>query len=327
MTKLLDKIRGGGGIRELPTQLNRMSAQAKSKALGERRERIRALATSKHATPAARNEALREIRAMAVDVKRLEAAGARSDVPPLTAEEKALEAGRRNYLTRSLSERTKAEQAVRVLIDNHLLSSELGRIQLHAENISDDEGVELIDLLDGRYLRGEEWGQARQARFRELVVKLAGFDCFEAVELAEGIRLDALPKRPRWEEPQSVTIPALAAYRWFKSSKPGGWTLADVGGLAVLLAMFESRDSFAVVGGRFREDEDGEPVLVVKGKFRWNARLNPAERGVVASRGHVEDDVLDHLARNNWFDVSRAGGDVEIRLGERARRLRRGRST
>jgi len=71
----------------------------------------------------------------------------------------------------------------------------------------------------------------------------------------------SLPKRPVYAEPGSVTVPRFV-FSWLKDSRDEAWTVADTGMLVAVLQMFENRTSL-FPNGTF-EEEDGEPVLVVR---------------------------------------------------------------
>ena len=79
-------------------------------------------------------------------------------------------------------------------------------------------------------------------------------------ELGEEAMLDDLPRRPRWAEPGSVTLPRLC-FRWLETDFRGDWTVAEVGTLAAVLSSFETGTS-PIRDADF-EEQDGKKVLVV----------------------------------------------------------------
>lgn len=154
----------------------------------------------------------------------------------------------------------------------------------------------------------------------------AGWPCFEELEaerdiqrLAEEVRRDGLPKRVEYAEIGSVRLP-VSIFDALRGSKGRGWTVGDVGTLADLLNAFELRDASAIDRASFEQD-----VLVAKGReLKFLARLNaPSIEGLSGSR--VELDI-EWLSRNGWFEVTREGGRIEVRLGPRAKALRKGES-
>ena len=104
----------------------------------------------------------------------------------------------------------------------------------------------------------------------------------------------------------------------------GGFSLADLGLLAGLLGAFANRDPSLIVGARF--DQEGELTLVVPGgigqgiQFHGKIAGSPIEDGSGFVRGR---EALAVLVRNKWFEVEQTAGELRIRLGERALKLRR----
>jgi hypothetical protein len=218
---------------------------------------------------------------------------------------------------------------------------ELQGCNLNPARLSDEEGEELKALVDklGKSVRGEPDADSltdtEQARYERLAGKAAGDErIFEhrrrkkevqkkMAAIKEQQRVDALPKRPRWEEQGSVTLPRYV-FEWLENSHDG-WTVADIGMLVTLLGMFENRSTAIIRGSRF-EEEDGDLVLVVLGG--WDAfRFAPGRNGnpLTMDSGSVrERSALGTLARNGWFEGTVAGLELRIRLGPRARKARDG---
>ncbi|MBA3380367.1 MAG: hypothetical protein H0T97_00680 [Actinobacteria bacterium] len=141
-------------------------------------------------------------------------------------------------------------------------------------------------------------------------------------ELLEEAHTAMLPRRRRYEEPGAVVLP-----RWvfaaLQSSQKGQWTVADVGTVAVFMSMFEERRSL-IIDTHFEDAEEGEPVLVGRGsltRIRFEPGVNPQLEAPTGA-GHVDlPRAVERLAANGWFDVRELRGGIEIRLGERARKL------
>jgi len=120
----------------------------------------------------------------------------------------------------------------------------------------------------------------------------------------------------------SVTLPRFV-FEWLRDSRNAAFTVADIGLLYALLAMFENRTSL-FMGGRF-EEQSREPVLILKEeelRFPGGRNNDPLLSG---HSGYVRERVsLRTLRRTGWFEVEREAGELRIRLGERAKKLREG---
>jgi hypothetical protein len=91
--------------------------------------------------------------------------------------------------------------------------------------------------------------------------------------------------------------------------------------LSVLLLMFENRESL-FIGGRF-ETIDGDPVLILREEqLRFPVSMN----NDAMTSGHSgfirEKMALRTLVRNKWFEVEWPSGEMRLRLGERAKKVR-----
>jgi hypothetical protein len=76
------------------------------------------------------------------------------------------------------------------------------------------------------------------------------------------------------------------------------------------------------------EEEDGEPVMVVPGAvggdLRFQGRTNGNSLDSTDS-GHVGvREALSACVRNKWLTAEQAGGQLRIKLGERAKKVREG---
>jgi hypothetical protein len=93
--------------------------------------------------------------------------------------------------------------------------------------------------------------------------------------------------------------------------------------LAAMLGMFWNEQTL-FVGARFAR-EDGEPVLILReAELRFPTSLE-GSRMITTGSGFVRPNAaLRVLMRNGFFRVERDGGEIRIRLGERARTLLEG---
>lgn len=325
MTRVLDRLRGAGRPKPLPENLDGLDHDKKRGALIARQARVKALARdAKQAQTSEQREAVKtEMATVVAEIGELREAGA--TIEPYKA--KMARVGHR--LTQK---RTRAEVAARVIANNWLLPNELAGLTLHAENLSEDEAEELLGLLKLRHAEGVRLDAEQTAHFRFLVEKLAGWACFaeldaqaEIERLVEVVRLDSLPKRLEYAEIGSVHLPAsvFAELRSIVRSRRDGWTIADVGSLAVILSCFEAEDASVIEGGRF-EDSDGESVLVGKGReLTFAKRAQPPFDAIGASKVEVDERWLE---KAGWFSFTHAGsGRIEVRLGPKAKALREGR--
>ena len=147
----------------------------------------------------------------------------------------------------------------------------------------------LRDEDDAKPLTAKE-----KAKFERLVGKAAGNPKVyehqrkkaqlqrELAEIKEAQRVNSLPKRPKYEEPGSITLPRFV-FTWLESSREGEWTVADVETLVALLGMFENHSPELIPGSSFEETADGELELVVSGgadafRFRRGANGDPMIR-------------------------------------------------
>jgi hypothetical protein len=124
-----------------------------------------------------------------------------------------------------------------------------------------------------------------------------------------------------YAEVGSISLPRFLN-SWLKTSR-GQFTVADLGLLSALLLMFENQQS-VFIGGRF-ETIDGEPVMILREeqlRFPSSANNNAMTSG---HSGFIrETAALRTLVRNKWFEVERSAGELRIRLGERAKKVRQG---
>jgi hypothetical protein len=95
--------------------------------------------------------------------------------------------------------------------------------------------------------------------------------------------------------------------------------------LFAVLGMFENQTSL-IANGTFTE-EDGEVVLTIPGG-NSEVRLLPGKNGnAVDSTGSGvirEREALRTLAANGWIDARVEGTTLKIRLGEHAKKIRKG---
>jgi hypothetical protein len=209
--------------------------------------------------------------------------------------------------------------------------------KLDTSRITPEEGAELKALFLQRWDATEDPPAAKsltaahEKRYERLLGKVAGNERLfderrkenaqraERGEIAEKLRLDGLPRRPVYAEVGSAALPRFV-HTWLKNSR-GQFTIADLGMLTALLLMFENQESL-FIGGRF-ETIDGEPVLILREEqLRFpGSRNNDAM--TTGHSGFVREKVaLRTLVRNKWFEVDRLAGEMRIRLGERAKKVR-----
>ena len=75
------------------------------------------------------------------------------------------------------------------------------------------------------------------------------------------------------------------------------------------------------------EEEGGELVLVVHGTIhdlRFRRSCNASTLDDTSSGFVRERAALGTLVRNKWFSADQSGGQLRIKLGERARKVREG---
>jgi len=216
---------------------------------------------------------------------------------------------------------------------------EVAGSNLDPSRLTHQEGEELAGIVKRfRELpEGTEKDPADVARYEELVGQWAGdLNLFQnyrrkkevearMAKIREEQRVDALPKRPIYAEQGSVTLPRFL-FDWLQSPKDGSMTVADLGVLTAFLFMFENQVSL-ITGATF-EEEDGETVLVVPGAIGGDVRFQRGANGDAldsSDSGHVRVRVaLSACVRNKWFTAEQAGGQLRIKLGERARKVREG---
>ena len=215
-----------------------------------------------------------------------------------------------------------------------------------SDGTPNEDGLELAALVKrirqfgfGLVAGAEPLSDEEQRRYEQLIGVAAGNEqVFEnareeaasrakAREMAEGLKVSMLERRPQLEEAGSVTLPRYAAFSWLKDDREAAWTLADVAALAALLASFENRDASLIANASF-EVIDGEPVIVIAGGVGADLRfagqiggdsVDPNLSGCVRLRS-----ALVTLAANRWFVVGRAVTETTIRLGPRALKCRAG---
>ena len=212
-----------------------------------------------------------------------------------------------------------------------------GGATLSADRLSWEQGNELADLVK-RLRTGGELEESEQGRYEALIGLAASGD--EALfkqrrrkmEVAERMarikeeqRLDALPKRPVYAEPGSVTVPQFV-FQWLQD-RDESWTIADTAMLYAVLGMFENRQPL-FLNAAFEEDE-GDPVLVVRGGLS-DLRFRPGLNGNAvdgSGSGFVrEREALRTIVRNEWFMAQDSGSQLRIKLGPHAKELRNGSS-
>lgn len=329
-SKLVDRVLGRAP-EVLPDDLNQLSPRQVQHALDERESRLATLVKN---GPRARGEQrramLEAVRVTVSDVKRLQRAVEFAGLSP-SERVLAMQVGAGARADHKPRQRTRAQRALAALRDQWSLPNELAGTVLHAGNLSDEEGDELYGLLELRHLpNAPGWGEEQRLRFEALVEKAAGWPCFQELHagrdierLVEEVRRDGLPKRVEYAEIGSVRLPG-SVFDALRSSQGRSWVVGDVASLAVLLHCFEIRDASLVERATFEEDEAGESVLVGKGQLKFISRVNTSAADSFGG-SRVELD-LDWLARVGWFDVTREGGRIEVRLGPNAKALRKGES-
>jgi hypothetical protein len=216
---------------------------------------------------------------------------------------------------------------------------EIEGVNLDVSRLTHNEGHELAEICKRFWdaPAGAEREAADVARFEELVGQWAGdVTLFQnqrrkaeveerMAKIKEAQRVAALPKRPLYAEQGSVTLPRFL-FEWVRDSRNGEWTVADTGMLVVMLQQFENRTP--LIAGATFEEEDGEHVLVIPGAIgsdiRFQGRANGDSLDSTDS-GHVRVKVaLSACVRNKWLTAEQAGGQLRIKLGERARKVREG---
>ena len=231
-------------------------------------------------------------------------------------------------------ERTREVLAPGVIEGFQRLGQDIG-LKLDVKKLDAAERSAVLKLWSA-VLAGDASIEER-AEFEALVEKAAGqepgfFDerrkqaqtKRQLADLKEEAHVTMLPRRRRFEEAGSVTLPRVV-FAWLQQAKGNDWSVADVATVAVLLSCFEEQRSL-VDGAVFEQGEDGEPVLVGRGplsKLAFERRVNPHISYSVGSTGWVDLGAsLKRLVANSWIDVRElAGGRIEIRLGTAAKKL------
>lgn len=310
---------------ELPDDLTSLTERQIDRALETREHRLREIASAKGLTREERTAALEEARTTAADVQRLRAAvgTGKREATTSPSEETAWlvrTAAARAGVTEE--RRTDGENALRALIRDFALPSELAGTRFDPERLTPEEGSELLALTRRAFgTRGPALDAEGRARIEELLETAAGEPVFrnarierELDDWLEQERRAKLPTRAATAEPGSVTIPAayFDALRSAKGEHRGG-TAPDLAALAVIVNALDLRDAALIQNGRIEEDEDGEPVLIVKAQVRLVSGANPP-MDAVGGPGRITPDV-DGLGAAGWLDVRRAGNRIEIRRG------------
>lgn len=216
---------------------------------------------------------------------------------------------------------------------------ELAGVKLDTGRLSEEEGKELVKLAKAKteVSRGTPRAQPLSLKetrhYERLLGKLVGNEKLFAekreeaqtraklADAKEELRLAALPQRPMWAEPGSVSVPRFV-FEWLQSARQGRgeFSIADLGMLVALLGMFWNERSL-FIGGEFTS-EDGRPVLVIReDQLRFPPRLAGDPMTGEASGFVRERHGLKTLTRNKWFEIERSEGNLRIRLGERAKKL------
>lgn len=309
---------------KLPDDLSGLTERQITRALETREHRLREIAAAgKGLTREERTAALEEARMTAADVTRLRAAvgTGKSELATSPSEEAYWAKMRAQALGEERGEPTMGERAIRALIRDFALPSELAGVRFDPGALDAEEGEELMALVKRAFgTAGPELDEEARERIEELMDRAAGEPVFanlrierELDDWLEQERRAKLPTRPATAEPGSVTIPAayFDALRSSKGELRGG-TAPDIGALAIIVNALDLRDPALVQGGRIEEDADtGEPVLIVKANVRLVSKANPP-MDAMPSPGKVTPDI-DGLA--HWLDVRRTGNRVEVRRG------------
>lgn len=125
-------------------------------------------------------------------------------------------------------------------------------------------------------------------------------------------------------EPGSIELPRYV-FSWLlaENNRDGAsWGVSEVGLLTVLLLSFENQTPI-LKDGRFVEN-DGELTLVAPwGTGSEIPLVNRVQGSVHDGNGGIKVRAsLAALARNGFLEVEQNVGEIRIRLGERAKKLR-----
>ncbi|MBA3382153.1 MAG: hypothetical protein H0T97_09885 [Actinobacteria bacterium] len=265
---------------------------------------------------------------------------AAQEVPQLRAELKRRERYKQHReletkMARGAIERTREVLSPGVMEGFQRLGQEVGLRKLDPKRLDADERGTVLKLWSA--VDAGDASIEERTEFEALVEKAAGqepgfFDKRrkeaqtkrQLADLKEEAHVTMLPRRRRFEEAGSVTLPRVV-FAWLQQAKGNDWSVADVATVAVLLSCFEEQRSL-VESADFEQGEDGEPVLVGRGplaKWAFTRRINPHIQYSVGSTGWVDLGAsLKRLAANGWVDVREvARGRTEIKLGPAAREL------
>jgi len=266
------------------------------------------------------------------------ARAATSELPALRAEMKSRERLARhreleNQMARGAIERTREVLSPGVIEGFQRLGQDVG-LKLDLKALNSEERSTVLKLWSP--IAAGDGSPEERAQFEGLVEKAADRPGVFAqrreeaslrkrlAEAKEKAHLVRLPRRTKYEEAGSITLPRVV-FAWLQQAKGNDGSVADIATVAVLLSCFEEQRSL-VESADFEQGEDGEPVLVGRGplaKWAFTRRINPHIQYSVGSTGWVDLGAsLKRLAANGWVDVREvARGRTEIKLGPAAREL------
>jgi len=227
---------------------------------------------------------------------------------------------------------------------NILVLPELNGETLEPGRLSEAEGRELRGFIKRKLAHGdlgiEQLDAKEERRFEKLVGKAAGDEGLlarkrkeretqEKIAAAkEELRIAALPRRLEYAEPGSIALPRLV-FDWLQNPAAGSLDLPILGALVGLLFSFENQRP--IIDGAVFEKRDEELVLVCSEPFdrlRFTHAVNPNDGADdFGTSGRVKaPTTLRYLIRNKWLTAEQVGGQLRIKLGERARRVREGKA-
>jgi hypothetical protein len=198
---------------------------------------------------------------------------------------------------------------------------ELTGRSIRVENLTPEQGVELLELVEERIEHGLTGRKLRryEALVGGLVDDVGAFERArrerETQERQEAeqakARLDAMPLR-RFEGKGGAYLPAYL-FDWLAGTEEGSMSVADIGILgAVMLALEQGRSPFAR-----SEVRDGVIVLDPATPFAFLPYMNP---GGELGEPRVRDAVA-FLAANDWLEVGTVNGRPSVALGDRRKLL------
>ena len=208
--------------------------------------------------------------------------------------------------------------------------AELDGVKLDEALLSEEETKELRGLAKQRRQSEEDFPPADRARYEQLVGLAAGDpDLFqhkrEEAEMkaklqdaAEKLHRSTLPRRPKLEQPGSVTLPAFL-FKWMTDGRLDSWSLADTAAVAAILWAFELEDA-RLFGRATFERQEGEPTIVISdatARLGFGAGVDPDDAIPLAQ-------CFLCLEANKWIVQRWESGTLHVQLGERARKLRAG---